>query len=224
SIPEDGAVNPSYARDPASVNRPLVTVKDLLWLIYLYPVRFLARTLPVGFLHWLGGLAKPLFRMARRKQMKSMAGRMALATGKESSSPHVRKASRAFVENAVVRAMDDLVLDRLVNSGRLKCAELRGEGHLKKAMASGRGVMVVTGHFYAGRVGKRYLAEIGYPLMSVRFGRRLDRRMGRLGQKLFWTRYSRFLHNVIGDEVLITDPEVSLKILRRLRSDGLVNI
>ena len=48
--------------------------------------------------------------------------------------------------------------------------------------------------------------------------------MGRLGQRFLLPRYLRFLHNVIRDEVLVEDPECSLKILGRLRSGGIVDM
>lgn len=202
----------------------MVSAKDVLWFLYLYPVRFLGWALPVNLIRLLARPAEALFQYIRRQRRRDAEEQICLAVGLERPSAWVRETARRFVANFAVRAIDDLTLDKLAASGRLACAEIRGEEHLRHAMASGKGAVVVSGHFYANRVAKRYLASIGCPLMSVRNDKPRDVLMGRLGQKFLQPRYIRFLHGVIGDEVFITDREMSLKIFRRLRSGGLVNV
>ena len=167
----------------------LVTVKDALWFTYLYPLRFLAAVLPCGALRLAGRLAEPAFQFITRKQKRVVTEGLALATGGGASPAARRKTARRFVTNAVVRAVDDLILNRLTARRRLACAELRGLDHLKSALAAGKGVIVVTGHFYANRLAKRHLAEIGYSMMSVRHGQPPDRMMGRLGKRFLQPRY-----------------------------------
>lgn len=111
-----------------------------------------------------------------------------------------------------------------MREGGLAGGTVRGMGHLEDALAPGRGAIVVSGHFYANRVAKRHLAEIGYSMMSTRHSSPPDRLMGRLGQRRLQPRYIEFLRGVVRDEISPTDPDCGLRILERLRADGLVNI
>jgi len=62
---------------PATTAAPLpfFTVDDLLWLLYLYPLRFLAAAAPVGLIHSTRGL----FALRARKRKKIAAQRMLAA-------------------------------------------------------------------------------------------------------------------------------------------------
>ena len=174
--------------------RRLVTVKDAIWFVYLYPLRFLATVLPHGMLRWGGRLAEPVFQFITRKQKRAVSERLAQVNGGGAFRAARRETVHRFVANAVGRAVDDLIVHRLIARRRLVCAEIRGLEHLKSALAAGQGVTVVTGHFYANRLAKRYLAELGYPMMSVRNNQPYDDLMGRLGQRRLQPRYIEFLH------------------------------
>ena len=147
-----------------------------------------------------------------------------MALGDGGTRAELRACGHNFVSNAKWRALDDLIMLRPPGGGWLKFVEVRGLEHLESARAQGKGVMVISGHFYANRLAKHYLAEIGFPLMSVRNSLPLDRGMGRFGKSLMRRRYTDLLHDVIRDEVLLQDSELSLKIFRRLRDGGLVNV
>lgn len=206
------------------VNRPLVSVKDILWLVYLYPIRYLAKVLPIRFVRLIGRAAEPLFQYHHRMRRVSVETDLCIALGIEQPTDEVRRVARRFVHNAVVRAIDDLIVDKLAAGGGLRCEAIHGEQNLKQALASGRGVVVVSGHFYANRVAKRYLAERGYQLTSLRKTKPLDRLMGRLGARYLQHRYIEFLHGVIRDEIRFEDADVSLQLLRKLRAGGVVNV
>ncbi len=120
--------------------------------------------------------------------------------------------------------MDDLTIANPRASLHLKPPDVHGFDHLKNALANGRGAILTSGHFYANRLAKHRLGKLGYPILSVRNGRPRDLWMGRFGARLLQHRYVEFLHRVIGDEVFIQDPECSLKIFRRLRAGGIVNV
>jgi lauroyl/myristoyl acyltransferase len=211
-------------REGRASRRPLVKIKDLLWLAYLYPLRFLAATLPAGALYLIGRLVEPLYQVIARKKRREVLRYLTQASGPGFPAADLAETARRFIANAVFRVFDDLILHKLAAHNRLTCSELRGLEHLKKALAEGRGAIIVSGHFYASRVAKRYLAEIGYPMMSVRHSQPPDPAMGRLGERFLQPRYIQFLHGVIRDEVLLQDPDCVLKILKRLRAGGLVNI
>lgn len=213
-----------FESEPVQANRPLVSVKDLLWFVYLYPLRFVATRLSAANLYRLGGLMEPVFQALAAKRRRIARERMRKALAAEISDREVDRLSRRFVANAIWRALDDLHLADPQSASRFPPPVIEGLDHLTGALSAGKGALLLTGHFYANRLAKHYLAKNGYPVMSVRNGEPPDQWMGRLGARLLQPRYVQFLHRVIADEVFIQDPQCSLKIFRRLRGGGLVNV
>jgi lauroyl/myristoyl acyltransferase len=202
----------------------LLSVKDILWFVYLFPLRFFARHLSARNLYRLGRALEPCFQVVADSRRRSARERMRRALGERLNDSEFDDISRRFVSNAVWRALDDLHLMDPKSAARLVPPEIHGLDHLTRALAAGNGVVLLTGHFYANRLAKHHLARMGYPVMSVRNGQPPDQWMGRIGARFLQPRYIEFLHSVIGDEVFIQDPQCSLKIFRRLRSGGIVNV
>lgn len=214
------------AQDPDAKPRrvPLVAMKDLMWWIYLYPLRGLAGMLPPRWFRASAGLLEPVFQALAsrpRQLVKKQMQRAIDATGREFD---VDLAARRFIANAAWRGIDDLILNRLVARGELTTGKIEGIEHLHEARAQGRGAIILSGHFYANRIAKRYLAEEGFSMMSVRNRTPPDPLMGRFGRDHMQPGYVRFLEGVIQDEIFMQDQACSLKILQRLRNGGLVNI
>ncbi len=134
------------------------------------------------------------------------------------------RTSRRFISQAVRRAIDDLVMDRLEHAGWPFPVTVEGLKHVQEARASQRGAIILTGHFFGNRLARRYLAAQGYPMMSVRHFEPPDRFMGRAGRRWLQPRYIDFLHQVIRHEVALQDRERSLKIFKHIRRGGLANI
>jgi lauroyl/myristoyl acyltransferase len=103
-------------------------------------------------------------------------------------------------------------------------ARLVGIENLQKALSAKKGVMLISGHFLCSRVAKRYLRLIGFPVMSVRNQIPDDPCVGRIGARFLKRRYVDFLMPLIEDEVFIQDKGFNLKIFKRLRENGLVDI
>jgi KDO2-lipid IV(A) lauroyltransferase len=205
-------------------NTSLVTTKDLLWMLYLFPLRLLALAIPPRGLYTLGRVLAPPFRLTVRSQRQRARTWMGEAFPAGTPPEALDHAANQFVDRAVLRALDDLHLSQPGATDRLPAPEIEGRDHLDAALAAGRGVLLVSGHFYANRLAKLHLRREGYPVMSVRNARPPDRWMGRLGRALLQPRYIQFLHGVIRDEVHTQDPQCTLKIFQRLRSGGIVNV
>jgi len=203
---------------------PLFTLKDLLWFLYLYPFRVFSKLASRGLLYQIGKLGEPLVQFRSRERRKTAARRMLAATGSGITPDQAPQIARRFVSNATFRVLDDLILNRSSFQRILRCRGVEGLEHLEGGKSAGRGVVVLTAHFYASRIAKRYLATIGYPMLSVRNKQPPDDLAGQLGRRILQSRYMEFLHGVIQDEVYVQDSECTLKILQRLRSGGLVNI
>ena len=224
-MPEKTAVIDGYAQvplpDAAAESLPWITVKDLLWFLYYYPFRLLSTRLPRRIIYWIAG---PIFQLRFRPQRKRAAARMMEFPGTGIAADQAPRIARRSVSKLAACEMDNLLLADSSLEGRICCDGIGGLERLEQARAEGRGVLILTVHFYASRIAKRYLARIGYPVMTVRKRESLRVMTSRLGRRFLYPRYSEFMHRVFRDEVYVQQPDCALRILKRLRSGGLVNI
>jgi lauroyl/myristoyl acyltransferase len=203
--------------------RPLIRLKDVAWLIYLYPARWLALFLPLSWFCAVADWAAALGSRCLRGPKKRLLARLAVAFETNPADPRLRDIARQYFRNAILRFADDLLMDRLFRERRLRNVEITGLENLTRALSAGKGAVLAGGHFFASRLAKRYLAEIGYPSLSVRNLHPRDRWAGKLGTHLLQKRYVALISSVLGDEVFLQDPECSLKMVARLRSGGLID-
>jgi lauroyl/myristoyl acyltransferase len=200
-----------------------IAAKDFLWLVYLYPIRFAARLLPVSAFLFVIRFADPVCQLLTRTQKSRIRRHFDAAKRAHNLRQPSGPLARAVISRILRRTADDLILDKLT-AQEMNCRRLTGLEILKDSLAKGRGVLVVGGHFYANRLASRHLELLGCPMMSVRNRRPPDALMGRLGKRFLHQRYIEFLHGVIRDEVFVQDPECTLKIFKRLRGGGIVHI
>jgi len=218
AIPE-GPYSPSSKRSAAPL--PWITSKDFFWLLYLYPGRWVSRISNklLRVLLWCVG---PVFQRISMPAQQVLEKRLATAFGTQMPVDARKQTARNYISNSIRRLADDLALAN--GNAHMNCRSFVGREHLDSALAAGRGIILTSLHWHSTRVALRHLKNMGYPVMVVRNRYPRDRRMGRLGQKFLQPRYIELLHKVIQDEVYIQDPECSLKILARLRANGIVNI
>ncbi len=204
--------------------RPLLRGKDVAWWVYLYPGRWLARFLPQSWMYAIGDALAWFASFALRAPRRRLMERLELAFPSEVGSPRLKQIARNYFRNAVRRFQDDLILERNAPASRFGTAELVNLDNLTAALSTGHGALLISGHFFASRAGKRYLHGVGYPALSVRNHEPSDDWAGRFGKRFLQTRYVKFLAGVLGEEVPVHDPDSSLKMLARLRSNGLVDL
>lgn len=198
---------------------PLVTPNDLLWLLYLYPIRWLARVTPRRFLYGIGRMADPLVQFhARKRKAKAIPW---IAQACRTTPDRARKIASRSLSNNLFRTLDDLLLLRRKSETMLRCERLDGIHHLESAIARGKGVILLVGHFCANRIAVRYLAKRGYPVLSVHNRRPANVAEGRLGSRFLQPRSIELQKLAYADHVYIQDRDCSLTIMRRLRAGGL---
>jgi lauroyl/myristoyl acyltransferase len=216
--PANRAALPASDAVSAPVTLPLVTLNDLLWLLYLYPIRWLARILPRWSLYAIGKLSDPIVQFHARRRKARAAPWIALAC--RTTPVHARRIAGQSLSNGIFRTLDELLLLRPSSGRMLRCEGLDGIQHLEQASARGKGVILLVGHFCANRIALRYLAANGYPVLAVHNQRPSNFAGGRLG-KVLQPRSMQLQELAYADQVYIQDPGCSLKIMRRLRAGGL---
>lgn len=200
---------------------PLCTANDLLWLLYLYPFRFLSVFVPRAFLYWVGKPAELLIQFRWRRRREKAARWIACACGL--APTQAACIARHAISNDILRQLDDLVLLRPSDRQTLHCTGIEGIQHVDQAIAAGHGVILLTAHFCVTRIAVRYLATLGYPVLTVQKQAPRKPSEGRLGHMLR-RRYVELRRRGNADMVDIQDAECSLKILQRLRAGGLVHM
>jgi lauroyl/myristoyl acyltransferase len=227
-MPSDQAVAPvrpetgfTFTRSQ-SHSAPLFTINDLLWLLYFYPLQFLSKLLPPAWFYRAGKLVEPLVQF-RARGPKQRAIRRILALHPGSTPAQASQIARHRISSDMFRLWDDLVLPRPSYPQRVACTGIEEIQYLDQALAAGTGVILLTLHFGANRPALKHLATLGYPTLSLQDQTSRNPRQGRLGRVLR-KRYIEFLRSSYPDVVYAQDPECSLKILRRLRSGGLVHM
>jgi len=214
------AALPAAGADPTPpVALPLVTLNDLLWLLYLYPIRLLALVLPRWSLYAIGKLSDPIVQFHARRRKARAAPWIALAC--RTTPVHAGRIATQSLSNGIFRTLDELLLLGTSSEKMLRCQGIDGIQHLQQASAYGKGVILLAGHFCANRIALRYLATKGYPALSIHNRRPSNFAGGRLG-KILQPRSMQLQELAYTDQAYIQDPDCSLKIMRRLRAGGLV--
>ncbi|HTS47738.1 MAG TPA: hypothetical protein VMH05_07335 [Bryobacteraceae bacterium] len=217
--PETGAAAaPMVSSKPRRM--PLVTFNDLLWMLYLYPIGWLARVLPRSLLYAIGRLANPIVQFHARDRRAKAAAWIAAACG--TTAEHARKIAADSLSHNLFGTLDDLLLVRPGSDSMLCCDGVEGLHHLETALARGKGVILLVAHFCANRIALRYLAMRGYAALTVHNRQPTNVAEGRLGREFLQPRRIGLQRRAFPEHVFVQDAECTLKIMRRLRAGGLV--
>lgn len=203
-----------------------VSLRGILALLYAYPLRKLAAVLPpaatrfisIPFIYLYSVL--PISRERRRKI--SNTWKTAFAGARSESD--LKKLTRKCLRTAAYTFVDDMILVNLDWKGLRRRGSVQGIEHLEKALAAGKGVILVSGHFSGDRVGKVLLREIGHPVLSVTSKGTIDPSIRTMEQKYFVPLMKNTLCKILQDYICIEDRGFDLEILKRLRENGIVSI
>jgi lauroyl/myristoyl acyltransferase len=215
------AVGPAFSPNSTPrVRPPLVTLNDLLWLLYLYPIRLLATVLPRWCLYAIAKLSDPIIQFDARRTKARAAPWIARAC--RTTPADARRLAGQSLSNTMHRTLDGLLLLRPSWEKMLNCTDLDGIQHLESAIARGKGVILLTGHFCATRIALRYLASKGHAALSVHGRQPPNKAEGRFGNRFLLPRSVQLQRRATPDQVAVQDADSSLRIIQRLRAGGLV--
>lgn len=202
----------------------IIAPRDFFIFFYLLPLRIVTALLPPKLIRRMAVPFGHLYSSLSFGRRKAIEKRLGLAFNCAGNSAEIRQISGQCLRNAVSTYLDDLVLNRIGREELLRNGRIEGRENLENALAAGKGVILVSGHFCGNRLAKRLLSEIGHPVMSVRRRHSAAPSMSALERKYLIPRWSEIVNRALRDCVFIEDEDFSLKILRRLRENGLVNI
>lgn len=150
------------------------------WLIYRFIqlLAFCVIRLPRGaalkLCGFLGRVAYWLVRDARRMTIKNLSR----AFGWPKRHPRLARTARRVFINAGKNVADLILLPRLSRNDVDRLVRVKGRHHIDRAMAQGRGIIVITGHIGNWELMAAFFATRGYPVNVVArrvYDPRLDR-------------------------------------------------
>lgn len=204
--------------------RPPITVYDIMALIYLYPVRWLSRLLPVRLQIGIVKSFAPLYVSMRPGVVKATADVMfSKVDGAETRESALRTA-REWLRRDLRKTADDIVMRRVDIDELAARSSIQGLEHLDQAVEQGRGAIIVSGHFHANRMAKFLLRRRGYSMVSLRHQAPRSEHLGRFGMRVVPRAYGRFLSGNVEDDIPLVPSDRGAVVFKKLRNNEIVNL
>ena len=136
--------------------------------ISYYAIFLSVRYLPIRLCHWLGKLVALMVYAFSRKDRDVLTSNLSLALRTPPSDLFVRKTIRQIFKNYGHYMVDFFLIPQLPpHKIKRFFAEFRGEEILQKALANGKGVILLTAHLGNWEFGSIFLRFRNYPLNVV---------------------------------------------------------
>jgi lauroyl/myristoyl acyltransferase len=221
------AISPTEAQattEHRARQRPLLTLKDIAWLAYVYPLRWLSLLMPAEAVRGIGRLAEPLSQLLTLRDKARMEAALRRAYGHGPAEEELRQIARRWVAMSVRWSFGRLARTHARSAEGYYRVQLRGLDKVKLALAGGRGAIIASGHFVATGLLREALTAEGFRLLVVVAGKRLDWALGRLGVRFVGPRLRLGSPKPPEETVRVDDRDCTLKIAGHLRAGGLVFI
>lgn len=222
-------VAPGCARQPSrdefegkpAADRALICRSDVAWVLYHYTFRLLGAILPLRIVY---RLASPVFQLRFGRLREKITHRLAARPEAGITPDRISRTARLCIAKLAESEIDNLLLMDRRWPMRLRCEGIADIEHLDQACASGKGVILLTAHLSATRIAKRWLAKLGYPILTIRKQHEFPDSESRFHRSFIRSRHPDLMPEVMGDAVYVHQPDCALQALRRLRTGGIVNI
>ncbi len=139
------------------------------WLIYVFVLfivrlfRSVSRMTAIKIMRFLSGLA---YRLANKEREKTIR-HLTWAFGQEKTDEEIRRLSQQVFMNFAVAAVDAIRLPIIIRNGFDGLITVEKMHLLHQALAKGKGVILLTGHFGNWELLGAWLAQQGIPLKVV---------------------------------------------------------
>jgi len=202
----------------APTHAPLVRWRDVLWLVHFYPLQWITRICPASMLPAIERASGRVFEIVRPRKRRLAAARIAAALGV--GGVEADAIARRFLGHSIQMTHFERRLGRF---GAMVAAPFRtiGREHLDVALAQRKGIILNAMHRFASPHVIRQLREAGYPILAVVQSQPSG---SRLGRRWIAASRKRMLEYFYADRVETHDPDLTLRIVERLRGGGIVAI
>ncbi len=136
--------------------------------ISYYAIFLSVRYLPAWLCHWLGKLVVSIVYVFSKRDREGLACNLSIALGRPPGDPFIRRTTREVFMNYGQYMVDFFLIPQLSPQEIRKCfAFVKGEEILKRALARGRGAILLTAHVGNWEIGGSMMRALGYPLAVV---------------------------------------------------------
>jgi len=123
----------------------------------------LPRLTAIRVMRWVGQLTFTLDKRGRKRTIAQLT----MAFGHEKSAAEIRTLAAQVYRHFATAMADTMRLPVILRQGINRLISVQGIHHLDQALASGHGVLMITGHFGNWELLGAWLAQNGYPLRVV---------------------------------------------------------
>jgi lauroyl/myristoyl acyltransferase len=183
--------------------------------ISYYAIFLSVRYLPTRLCHWLGKLVALTVYIFSKKDREGLTFNLSIALNRPPDDPFIRRTIRRIFANYGQYMVDFFLLPQLPPR-KIKnyVAYLKGEEILQRALAKGRGAILLSAHVGNWEIGGSVLRALDYPLAVVAMGHNTATANALVNR----------LRNEKGIGVIEVDqsPFWGVEILKHLRNNGVV--
>jgi lauroyl/myristoyl acyltransferase len=211
---------------PFIAPKNIITVRDFFTFFYVFPLRKLAAILPPKVTRLMSMPLVYIYSVlpVSLQRRKSISRTLSLVFSYAKAKKDIKILTQECLRNSVYTFIDDTILNKLDKRCLIERGVIKGLENLENALSDKKGVILVGSHFTGDRVSKLFLREIGFPIMNVRSKSPVNPSTSVVEKKYFVPIMTSIVDNVLKDYVYIEDKGFSMKILKRLRENGLVSI
>jgi len=207
-----------------TISNRFFSFRDIGIFFYLVPFRIVASILPIGAIRFFGLLMGHIYSALAYKRKRRIQQRLRTAFGNSAANDKIVALSRRCLLNAVACHVDALIVNRIGTQSLLGNGQVSGLEHLHNALLKGKGVLLVTGHFTGIKMISRFLHESGYPHFGMVKRHADDPGASQIENKYLAPYWAKLIDRTRHAPVFVEDKDVGLRIMKRLRENGIVII
>jgi len=207
-----------------TISNRFFSFRDIGIFFYLVPFRIVASILPIGAIRFFGLLMGHIYSALAYKRKRRIQQRLRTAFGNSAANDKIVALSRRCLLNAVACHVDALIVNRIGTQSLLGNGQVSGLEHLHNALLKGKGVLLVTGHFTGIKMISRFLHESGFPHFGMVKRHADDPGASQIENKYLAPYWAKLIDRTRHAPVFVEDKDVGLRIMKRLRENGIVII